>query len=140
MKQSIKQPDAPTRAFGSRKKQIRNDMILIVVLLVFSGIMAIAINHGKKTGAQAVVKVEGETVASFPLSVDTSYRIVTAEGENWLVIEQGVAKVTDADCKDRLCVHQKAIEKTGETIVCLPHKVVVEITGGEEGELDGVAN
>ena len=43
----------------------------------------------------------------------------------------------EADCPDRLCVKQKAICKNGETIVCLPHKVVVEIRSQEENLLDG---
>ncbi len=47
-------------------------------------------------------------------------------------IHDGKADVTEADCPDKLCVHQKAISKTHETIVCLPNKVVVEVTG--EGE------
>ena len=37
--------------------------------------------------------------------------------------------MSDADCPDKLCVHTGTIHKTGETIVCLPHRVVVEITG-----------
>lgn len=45
-----------------------------------------------------------------------------------------------ADCKDQICADHKAIEKSGETIVCLPHKVVIEIRSedGKEQELDGV--
>ena len=45
-----------------------------------------------------------------------------------------------ADCKDQICADHKAIEKSGETIVCLPHKVVIEIQSedGKEQELDGV--
>ena len=37
--------------------------------------------------------------------------------------------MTDADCPDKLCVKTGRISKTGETIVCLPHRVVVEIIG-----------
>ena len=46
----------------------------------------------------------------------------------------------EADCPDLLCVHQKAISKEGESIICLPNKVVVTIRGGEETELDAVTN
>jgi hypothetical protein len=48
--------------------------------------------------------------------------------------------MTQADCPDKLCVHQKAISATGETIVCLPNKVVVEIAGEtEDAEFDTIA-
>jgi hypothetical protein len=58
---------------------------------------------------------------------------------NVLVIEDGKADMTDADCPDRLCVHQRAISRNNETIVCLPNKVVVQVTGGEESEFDSIA-
>jgi len=46
--------------------------------------------------------------------------------------------VTDADCPDRLCVKQRAISKQGETIVCLPHRLIVKIEGGDAPDVDGV--
>ena len=52
----------------------------------------------------------------------------------------GKAKMTDADCPDQLCVHQKAASKNHESIICLPNKVVVEVDGSEESEFDAVAN
>jgi len=35
-------------------------------------------------------------------------------------------------------VEHKKVDKVGETIVCLPHKMVVEITGEGEAEMDMV--
>ena len=45
-----------------------------------------------------------------------------------------------AETNRQICADHKAIEKSGETIVCLPHKVVIEIQSedGKEQELDGV--
>ncbi len=40
-----------------------------------------------------------------------------------------------ADCPDKLCVKQGKISKSGESIICLPHKVVVKISA-EERESD----
>ena len=37
--------------------------------------------------------------------------------------------MTEADCPDKICVNTGKISKIGETIVCLPHRVVVEIQG-----------
>ena len=61
-------------------------------------------------------------------------------GTNILTIKNGKAKMTDADCPDQLCVHQKAASKNHESIICLPNKVVVEVDGSEESEFDAVAN
>ena len=36
-----------------------------------------------------------------------------------------------ADCRDQICVRHRAVSAVGESIICLPHKLVVEITTGE---------
>ena len=65
-------------------------------------------------------------------------QIKNAEGTvtNTLVIENGKADMISADCPDKLCVNQHAISSNGETIVCLPNKVVVEVEDGEEAQFD----
>ena len=35
----------------------------------------------------------------------------------------------DADCPDKVCVKTGKIKSPGQTVVCLPHRVVIEITG-----------
>ena len=48
------------------------------------------------------------------------------------------AKMLTADCPDQLCVHQQAISKKNQTIVCLPNKVVAEVTGNTRKDYDAV--
>jgi hypothetical protein len=57
---------------------------------------------------------------------------------NRLVIKDSEADILSADCPDKVCVHERKIRYAGETLVCLPNKVVVEIEG-ERGELDAVS-
>ena len=77
---------------------------------------------------------------TYPLDVDKEIPIQKdGKTTNLLVIRDGKADVTEADCPDKLCVHQKAISKTNETIVCLPNKVVVQVIGAGESELDSIA-
>ena len=43
----------------------------------------------------------------------------------------------EADCHDSLCIYQGKISKVGQSLVCLPNKVMVEIKGKiEENEDD----
>lgn len=116
----------------------RNDRILIVAALLVALLGFAWISLRQSEGGNAVVLVDGEEYASYPLGQDGEYRIETDRGSNLLVIKNGAADMTEADCPDKLCVKQKAVDKDGETIVCLPHRVVVEIQAEEETELDGV--
>ena len=55
-------------------------------------------------------------------------------GVNKVVINDGKVSMTEADCPDELCVKTGKISRVGETIVCLPHRVVVEIKGSQDDD------
>lgn len=93
----------------------------------------------RSAGAFVVVEVDGEERARYSLEKPFSTEVSSSRGTNLLVIENGTAKVTEADCPDKLCVNQGAIQFQGESIVCLPHKMTVRIEGGSAGGVDAVA-
>ncbi len=117
----------------------RNDIFLILVLLLLSGVGFTILLFSRHAGENVEVFVDGKIVYSYSLS-DTVNEVINTEwGENHLVIEEGKVFILEADCPDKLCVRQKEIDKTGESIVCLPHKLVVSVTDGEEREIDAIA-
>ena len=86
----------------------------------------------KVQGNTVVVKIDGVETVSYSLTEDVRYEIRTGENNeniNVLVIKDGKAYVSEADCPDGICKDYRPISYVGETIVCLPHKVVIEITG-----------
>lgn len=112
-------------------------IVVGIAVLIFGGYYW---GYGRE-GAYVQVTVDGKVYAEYPLYEERRVRLEYEgrEGFNELVIEEGKASVVSADCPDELCVKQKAISRTGESIVCLPHKLVITITGGEEAEYDGIA-
>lgn len=113
----------------------RADVILIIALLALSALL-FAVFYSGEEGALAVVAVDGETVAEYPLAVNGEFEL--NGGTNILVIENGKAYLRDADCPDKLCVKQGKISKTGQCITCLPNRLTVTITGAGENEVDFV--
>lgn len=115
------------------------DFYLIVVLLLITAGLLVWIQFGvKKHGETVLIKVDGNIVKQLPLSSDIEFDIAGYQGgSNHIVIKEGTVCMTEADCPDELCVHTGAVKKTGETIVCLPHRVVVEIRGTADS-LDSV--
>lgn len=124
------------------KRTRKNDLILILMLLVVALVSYLGIGLYQEMNTKngvALVTIDGEEYASYPLTVDATERIELEDGSyNLLVIEDGKADVTEASCPDGICVNHSAIDKRGESIVCLPNKVVVEIINGEESEIDFV--
>ena len=109
-------------------KIIRNDLILISSILVISIVAFLFFTISLKNGEKAVITVNGEKVAVLHLNEDTTQKINTKYGFNEVKIEKGEVSVTNADCPDKICANHRQISKVGETIVCLPHKLVVEIS------------
>lgn len=109
--------------------------ILLTALLIWASFQLM--NHGRADSV--FVLQDGEVIASYPLSEDRTAIISYGENEyNLLMISGQTVSVSDADCPDRLCVSQKAISRKGESIICLPHKLVIVIDSEEEGEVDAI--
>lgn len=119
----------------------KGDLILAAVLIVAFIISYIVIEFGvKKQGEVVEIKIDGNVQYEFKLDEDKEITVDGYQGGmNTIVIRNKTVFMTDADCPDKICVHTAAISKTGETIVCLPHRVVVEIKGNEKA-IDSVVN
>ncbi len=118
----------------------RKDIALLtIVFLVLLGIWIAVIMWGMKKGEYVVITVDGELYGRYSLSQSQEIDIV-ADGitKNLCVIKDGKADMVEADCPDKLCVHQRAVSKGGESIVCLPNRVVIAIEGGTS-EIDSIA-
>ncbi len=114
-------------------KKYKNDLLLIGGLLVIVAAAFLVLLSVKKAGRSVTVEMNGETVRTFDLSEDVTYPVVTEAGENVLVIRGGEAWIESADCRDKVCVHRGKVRNAGETIICLPHKLVVTVrAGGDE--------
>lgn len=109
-------------------------VIAVAALLYFGGVLS-----PKEEGSVAVIYVDGKEYRRLPLDTDTEERVETEYGMNIIAIKDGYADCIDADCKDKLCVSQKKINKVNQTIVCLPHKLVVEIEGADASKIDSVS-
>ncbi len=125
------------------KKYIKKTDILFAVLVCLIAVATwiwLLFVVGKQ-GSCVEIYQDGQLYATYSLKDELSVQIVDKETgqSNVLVISDGVADVTEADCPDGLCVKQKAISKSGESIVCLPHKLVITVVGGEESGYDGFA-
>ena len=120
-------------------KTRRNDAILIAVLLLLGGALAVFLRLTRQDGGYVSVQVDGEQLMELPLSADTQVVLGSGEHTNTLVIENGAARVVEATCPDRICVNQGAVRYEGESIVCLPHKLVIAIEGGQGNDIDGTA-
>jgi hypothetical protein len=113
----------------------KNDLIFFVVLLFLLGAACVYFYvWNRSDGSRVEITVDGALYGTYDLTADMEISIPDAGGAvtNILRISGGVAKMIEADCPDKLCMHQNAISLAGENIVCLPNKVVCTVVDETE--------
>lgn len=122
------------------KRKIRNDVILIIVILAVVLAVFLTVYFTKREGTYVSVTVDGRHYATYSLSEDREVIIknpLSSEYVNKLVIKDGKAYVSEANCRDGICSSHRPVHINGESIVCLPHKLVVTVVSEAE-EVDMV--
>lgn len=113
---------------------MKADKIFISILILIGLGLSAVIYFPRATGSgsRVEVRIDGTAVTSYPLSSDRTETISCPDGgSNTLEIIDGAARMKEADCPDNVCVGMHRISKPGETIVCLPHKLVLAIVQAE---------
>lgn len=121
-------------------KIIKKADIILLILLVSIGLVAsyFAAVGGTK-GAKAVITVDGQLYGTYSLSKNQTIVIERNNHRNKITIKNGKVQMASSSCKNQVCVHEGAISKTNQSIVCLPNRVMVQIQGGDS-EYDAIAN
>lgn len=101
-------------------------------------------NDGPAAGKlYARITVDGKAYKTVALgAVEQELEIRTEYGYNLLKLHDSGIQMIDADCPDKLCLTFGNVTAVGQTIVCLPHRLMVEVVSdtGEGGGIDGVAS
>ena len=90
--------------------------------------------YGRRTGAPQTVTIthRGALVQTIRLTGLTETKTVAIDGDYHLEIQvdSGGVCVVHSDCPGQDCVHTGRITRSGQSIVCLPEQVVIQLTGG----------
>lgn len=121
-------------------KKIQKDLILLFGT-IFAAFILWLVPILLNSSPPDMVKVmqDGQVTGRYSLLKEQAVSIPWGEENyNLMLISGGQVSVSDADCPDKLCVRQRAIARSGESIICLPHKLVIQIESKEDSELDAV--
>lgn len=111
---------------------IKKADIILAVILIAAGLAAsYALSFGQSAGDELAITVDGQRFGSYALMEDNEISINRDGHINKITIRNGVVSMSFSDCHSQDCVKMAPISKTGENIICLPHKIVLEIEGGE---------
>ena len=86
-----------------------------------------------------MITLDGDPYGTYDLFEEQEIEIVTDAGTNVVLIKNGRVQMKYSDCHNQICVEHVPISRSGETIICLSHKLVVEVRGGKEADVDAIA-
>lgn len=112
-------------------KKYKNDLIVISIIVVIAVLILIFMNLLKEEGNTVFVTIDDEVYKVYDLNEDITVELDTG---NTLVIKDNEAYVSMSTCRDKVCVNHGRISAIGETIICLPHKLVIEVKGADADE------
>ena len=112
----------------------KKDFILIIsVLLLAVALLGIQKAYGS-SGNTVTVTANHKVYGTFSLDQDKTIQIKNESGMNIVRIQNHEVWMEEADCPDGYCMEQGHISHSHQTLVCLPHKLVVEISNASENE------
>ncbi len=117
------------------KLHVRNDILLVAVLLLVSAVGILYLFVFRESGTAVKITVDGELYGIYSLAENVTEDILSGEndsGHNRLIIRDGKAYVESASCPDGICVGHRPISRSGESIVCLPNHVVITVIADQE--------
>ena len=126
-----------------RSKDKRRDRLLRTSFSLADGVLAVGVivlaavliiqPWGVKASGRAqeiIVEVNGQEAMRLPLVEETrDYQVEGFAGTSYFQIEGYEVRMVDSACRDKLCVHEGLIGESGNSIVCLPNRVVLRLVG-----------
>lgn len=116
------------------------DALAAAFVLLLAGLSFLLFYGGKSGGPlTATVTVEGETLGVYALSSLEEELLLTPEGLPYplsIRLTREGAEVAWTDCPGKDCLRTGQISRSGESIVCLPNRLTVRLSGGDGASLD----
>lgn len=111
------------------------DILLAVIVIVLSVAPLFSFNKTTHSGVKtADIYCDNKLVKQLNMDKDTVFALKNMKIE----IKSGRIRIAESDCPRQICVHAGWIENPAQTLVCVPNKVLVEITGDGKPEYDAV--
>lgn len=126
-----------------RNKALTKQEIIFIIIITVIGIALFMLYFfSPKNGKNVILRQNGKIIGEYAIDINKKIVVKTKDNKkNIVIIKDKKVSVVNANCSDKICVNRGKIDKTGESIICLPHKLIVEVvnTNKSQKEIDAVA-
>lgn len=113
----------------------KGDVAIIVTVVIIILVWFFAPFSGKNDNLRLVVYLDGEAVESLQLSSLSEGKSLYVGGCEIYADSKGVRFVSSR-CEDSLCVKRGTLTRAGDTMACVPERVVVSLYGGSNTHIE----
>lgn len=122
----------PAKSKASMRNIVAVGVIAVVAAAAFGLWSAFGASAASQANALVAVVHDGDGgTHEYALDTDAQETITTSLGSNLVVVSNGRVHVQEADCPNHDCIKQGEIDTPGKQIVCLPHKLWIEIVSAD---------
>lgn len=117
-----------TKALSMQRKIRFWEILIICIIVILSVFLFLLYKMFRHDGKSAVITIDSEVIDTINLETEKS-RIFKLDGHENVIIEimDGQIRVLSSDCPDKICVQSGFISQVGESIICMPNKLIIEI-------------
>ena len=126
----------PLNSAADRRRPTLWDGVVALAVLVLAGLSLLLFPDGA-VGRTAIVTVDGRELVRLELSQPGEYQLDT-DYPITLIVKDGTVRVGESQCPGQDCLRTGTICRHGQTIVCLPNRLVVSILGTNNNDVDAV--
>ena len=120
------------------KKGDKALFVIFLLSLALSGIFFLQRKFAEEKNLHAEIMQDGRIVSTIELKKGESYDIpIKADGFNLISVRDGSISITSSDCRNEDCMKMGTISHGGESIICLPNRLSIRISGSSE--VDGAS-
>lgn len=111
---------------------MRKGDIAVCILVLLIGIVLLCFQIGNEMGSTVEIYSDGTLFGKYELYSDKTVEVISKRGNNTVCINNGYVYVTDSSCEDKNEILQGKINQSGQSLICLPNKLVITVKGRRE--------
>lgn len=122
--------------------KIKKMDIVIIFILFFTSLALVFLTKNLQSQADGdylVIELDGKEYGRYDLSKEQTIEVKSQNGGlNTVEIKDKKARMIYANCMDLICTKMPPISEKGQNIVCLPHRLYLEVDSNKEADIDQV--
>jgi hypothetical protein len=110
------------------------DIVLIGVLLITPILSLSSVWHKDQDKKEAIVCHNNKLLEVHDLSEDGVISISNKGMKMTINLDKGRVRVLESNCPKHVCVHTGWISNSGQAIVCVPNRIMIEVKGRQKSK------